>query len=83
MILLRLKVTNNHAEGNKPVQVTTAMLDVIPSPGGVRLVNILSSFFDRSRCSPDECLMQAATRAQPLWTAAGPFRRRPGHHRQS
>lgn len=36
MILLRLKVTNKLGEGNKPVQVTTAMLDVIPSPNTVR-----------------------------------------------
>jgi hypothetical protein len=35
MILLRLKVSNLLGEGNKPVQVTTAMLDVIASPGAV------------------------------------------------
>ncbi|KAI9637229.1 DNA-directed RNA polymerase [Dioszegia hungarica] len=39
MILLRLKVSNVQGEGNKPVQVTTAMLDVIPSPGGPPPVN--------------------------------------------
>lgn len=41
MVLLRLKVSNLQGEGNKPVQVTTAMLDVIPSPGAVSLVSLL------------------------------------------
>lgn len=39
MILLRLKVSNLRGEGNKPVQVTTAMLDVIPSPGAVSVAS--------------------------------------------